>query len=218
MDPVLAAPTLCAGVTAYKAVVQAELKPGSWLVVLGAGGGLGHYAVQYGLLRTPFVVGVVSGEKKGELVKGFGAEFVDFKTTPDLRAAIDGLTDGRGAVAVIVAAGSSAAFATAASLLGVEGVLCCIGIPAGGGRLLTPVSEIVIKGLRIKGNLVGSLGECMEAVELVRTGKVKPKVFVREFEELPKVYEELERGDIGGRVMLRVGDDPGAMVGLESKL
>jgi propanol-preferring alcohol dehydrogenase len=58
----------------------------------------------------------------------------------------------------------------------------------------------------------------MEAMELVRRGKVKPKVVVREFEELPRVYEELERGDIAGRVALRIGDDPGEMVGLESKL
>ena len=108
MDPVLAAPTLCGGVTAYKAVMQAYLKPGSWLVVLGAGGGLGHYAAQYGLL------------------KGLGAEFVDYKATSDLRAAVHGFTDGRGADAVIVAAESNAAFATAAGLLGVEGgsVLC----------------------------------------------------------------------------------------------
>jgi hypothetical protein len=116
VDPILAAPTLCAGVTAYKAVMQAELKPSSWLVVLGAGGGFGHYAVQYGLLWTPFVVGVDAGKEKGELVRGFGAEFVDYKATPDLRAAIDELTDGRSADAVIVAARSSATFATAASL------------------------------------------------------------------------------------------------------
>jgi propanol-preferring alcohol dehydrogenase len=97
-------------------------------------------------------------------------------------------------------------------------VLCCLDIPPGGGRLLTPVSEIVIKGLKIKGNLVGSLKECMEAVELVRRGKVKPKVFVREFKELPKVYKELEEGDVVGRIVLKIGDDPGAMTGLGSKL
>ena len=218
IDPVLAAPTLCAGLTAYKAVLIADLKLSSHLVVLGAGGGLGHYAVQYGLLRTPFVIGIDTGSKKEELVTSLGAKFVDFKTTPDLRAAINKLTKDKGADAVIVTAGSDAAFATSASLLGVEGVLCCIGIPPGGGRLLTPASEIVIKGLKIKGNLVGSLKECMEAVELVRAGKVKPNVFVREFKELPKVYEELERGDIAGRVVLRIGDDPGATIGLESKL
>jgi propanol-preferring alcohol dehydrogenase len=105
---VLAAPTLCAGLTAYKAVLKAELKPSSHLVVLGAGGGLGHYAVQYGLLRTPLVIGVDTGSKKEELVTSLGAKFIDFKTTPDLRAAIDKLTDNRGADAVIVTAGSSA--------------------------------------------------------------------------------------------------------------
>ena len=96
--------------------------------------------------------------------------------------------------------------------------MCCVGIPASGGRLWTPVSEIVIKGLKTKRSLAGSLGECTEAVELVRKGKAKPKVFVREFDELPKVYEELERGDRAGRVVLRVGDDPGEMVGVGSKL
>lgn len=119
---------------------------------------------------------------------------------------------------MIVTAGSNAAFATAASLLRTEGTLCCIGIPPGGGQFLTPVSEVVIKGLTIKGNLVGNLKECLEAVELVRAGKVRPKVFVREFGELARVYEELERGDVAGRVVLKVGEDPGPNVGVESKL
>lgn len=159
-----------------------------------------------------------TGTQKRDLITSLGATFIDFKTTPNLRAAIDALTNNKGADAVIVTAGSSAAFATAASLLRVEGVLCCIGIPPGGGKLLTPVSEIVIKGLQIKGNLVGNLKECMEAVELVRAGKVKPKVLVREFRELSDVYEELERGDVAGRVVLRVGEDPGETVGMASKL
>lgn len=50
------------------------------------------------------MVGVDVGEKRGELVRGLGAEFVGYKTTPDLRAAIDEFTDGRGADAVVVAA------------------------------------------------------------------------------------------------------------------
>ena len=126
VDPVLAAPTLCGGVTAYKAVMKAEMRPGSWLVVLGAGGGLGHYAAQYGPLRTPFVVGIDAVRENGELVKGLGAEFVDYKATSDLRAAVDGFT---GADAVIVAAQSSAAFATAAGrddprkMVGLESML-----------------------------------------------------------------------------------------------
>lgn len=41
------APILCAGVTVYKAIKESGVKAGEWLVIPGAGGGLGHLAVQY---------------------------------------------------------------------------------------------------------------------------------------------------------------------------
>lgn len=42
-----AGPIMCGGVTAYKACKTSEVKPGQWIVLPGAGGGLGHFAVQY---------------------------------------------------------------------------------------------------------------------------------------------------------------------------
>lgn len=54
---------------------------------------------------------------------------------------------------------------------------------------------------------MGSLKECLEAVDLVRRGVVKPKVTVRPFEDLPGVYEELEKGDITGRIVLKIAKD-----------
>lgn len=41
VDPVVTAPTLCAGLTAYKAVLNSDVKAGESLIVVGAGGGLG---------------------------------------------------------------------------------------------------------------------------------------------------------------------------------
>ncbi|KAK6416475.1 hypothetical protein LTR81_010059 [Elasticomyces elasticus] len=209
VDPVLAAPTLCAGLTAYKSVKNAAVKPGQVVVVVGAGGGLGQYAVQYALAFGARVIGVDGGQQKHDFVTSFGAEFVDFRECPDVVAKVQDLTTG-GAHAVIVAAASSAAFSQAASMLRIGGTMCLIGIPPRGGHIDTTVAEIVIKGITIIGNLVGNLGECLDAVELVRTGKVKPKVFVRPFRDLSKVYEELERGDVAGRVVLMIGEDPGS--------
>lgn len=107
---------------------------------------------------------------------------------------------------MIVTAGNATAFSHACEMLRVGGTLCCVGIPPGRPHLETPISMIVIKGLKITGNLVGSLSECMEAVELVRRGVVKPNVVVRPFRELSKVYEEMEKGDISGRIVLKVAD------------
>ena len=206
-DPVTIGPVLCAGLTAYKAVLNTEVKVGEWLVVVGAGGGLGQFAVQYALVRGARVLGVDSGAQKRDYIKGLGAEFLDFKESTDLVADVKRITDG-GAQAAVVTAGSPQAYKLAADLLRTEGTLCACGIPPGGGRLDTAVSGIVIKGLKIKGNLVGNLKECLEAVDQVNAGIVKPRVYVRPFRDLPKIYEEMERGDILGRMVVKIGDDP----------
>lgn len=104
-------------------------------------------------------------------------------------------------------AGNAKAFARAADMLKVGGTLCCVGIPSQIGFIETPVSAIAVKSLHITGNLVGSLKECLEAVDLVRRGVVKPKITVRDFADLPAVYSEMEKGDISGRIVLKVAKD-----------
>lgn len=39
---------MCGGVTAYVACKRSQVKPGQWLVLPGAGGGLGHVSVFLG--------------------------------------------------------------------------------------------------------------------------------------------------------------------------
>lgn len=167
----------------------------------------GKYLVQYALAQGAIVYAVDGGAEKGEFLKSLGVTgYVDFTTTPNLIGKIHEITDG-GADAVIVTAANPKAFAQAAEMLAVGGTLSCVGIPAERGYLETPISTIVIKGLHITGNLVGSLKECLEAVDLVRRGIVKPKVTVRPFEDLPKIYQELERGDVLGRIVLKIAKD-----------
>ena len=42
-----AAPFLCAGLTVDSGLKKAGLTSGNWVVISGAGGGLGHLAIQY---------------------------------------------------------------------------------------------------------------------------------------------------------------------------
>ncbi|KAJ5302956.1 Polyketide synthase enoylreductase [Penicillium atrosanguineum] len=203
IDPVVMGPVLCAGLTAYKAVLNAHVRPGSWLVVVGAGGGLGHLAVQYARAQGALVIGVDTGADRKEFVHGIGAQhFIDFAVEDPVKKVKE--ITGLGAHAVVVTAGNAQAFAHACDMLRVGGTLSCVGIPPGAPCLETPICTIVIKGLRITGNLVGSLKECMEAVDLVRRGVVKPVIKVRPFKDLPLVYEEMEKGDISGRVVLQI--------------
>jgi propanol-preferring alcohol dehydrogenase len=207
VDPSIQGPVLCAGVTAYNAVLNANIKKGQYMVVLGAGGGLGHFAVQYGLALGAKIIAVDSGDSKKSLAESYGVEaFVDFTKTKDVVGDVLALT-GIGADAVVVTSGSAKAYAQAADMLRPGGSLSCVGIPAGKTLLQIPVAGIVVKGLHITGGLVGSLKEGMEAMEYVRKGVVKPRVEIRKFRELPQVYEQLEKGYVSGRIVLRIADE-----------
>ncbi|KAK7750286.1 hypothetical protein SLS62_007803 [Diatrype stigma] len=189
------------------AVKNANVKIGDWLVVVGAGGGLGHFAVQYAAAQGAQVIGVDGGAAKGDFVKSIGAsKYIDFQTTPDLVQEVKNITNG-GAHAVVVTAANPKAFSLAADMLRVGGTLSCVGIPSEKGYIQTPVSSIAIKGLHITGNLIGSLKECLEAVDLVRRGLVKPRITVRDFADLPAVYDELEKGEVSGRIVLKVAKE-----------
>lgn len=160
--------------------------------------------MQYAKAQGALVIGVDAMDKC-DLVLGLGVEeFIDF-TSSDPVQRVQEIT-GLGAHAVVVTAGSAKAFAHACDMLRVGGTLSCVGIPMGRPCLETPICTIVIKGLRITGNLTGSLKECLEAVDLVRRGLVVPEIKVVGFKDLPQVYEQMEKGDIAGRVVLKIGE------------
>lgn len=64
-----------AGTTAYDLTHAVELVPGQTLLVLGAGGGVGHLAAEIGRVRQLEVIGIAS-EAKRALVESTGAAFV----------------------------------------------------------------------------------------------------------------------------------------------
>jgi alcohol dehydrogenase, propanol-preferring len=75
LDPVTAAPLMCAGVTAYGAVLKANLAPGKTCIVIGCGG-LGQYAVQLAKLTGATVIAVDASTAKLEHARSLGADAV----------------------------------------------------------------------------------------------------------------------------------------------
>lgn len=101
LDPAAAAALPLAGQTALQALREAEaLSPGRRVCVIGASGGVGHFAVQIARAYGADVTGVCSA-RNAELVKRLGAaHVVDYAATPDARdwGRFDAVIDCVGAV------------------------------------------------------------------------------------------------------------------------
>ncbi|KAK0521709.1 alcohol dehydrogenase [Tilletia horrida] len=200
-----AAPILCAGLTVYKSLKQANLSAGESVVVLGSGGGLGHLCCQYAAAAGLRVIAIDTGEEKRDFSLKCGAEtFLDFRTLSptELSAAVRGASpDQLGAHAAIVAASSAAAYEQALSYLRPHGTLVALGLPAN-AKMSVDVLSTVIRQLTIKGSYVGNRQEAIEALDMAARGKVKVSYHLRGLTELSEVFEQMEKGQLVGRIVL----------------
>ena len=129
-----AAPMLCAGVTTYAALRRSGVKSGQWVVIAGAGGGLGHIACQLASRGMALrVIGIDDGSKE-QLAKDCGAEhFIDITKHDEKSVAeeVVKVAGGLGASAVIVCTASNNAYAQSIEYLRFGGTVVCVGVPEG---------------------------------------------------------------------------------------
>ncbi|QRG37022.1 hypothetical protein FDK38_001390 [Candidozyma auris] len=192
------APILCAGLTTYKAMKESGAKAGNWVAIVGAGGGLGSLAVQYAKAMGFMVLGIDGGKDKTQWAKSLGShEVVDFTTVPDLPRTVVEKTGG-GAHAVINVSASATALQQAFAYARPTGSIVLVGIP-GKPIIDLPILPTVSRQLKIVGSMVGNRKDTQEALEFFARGLIKSPVKVAGLSELPRIFEEMDKGVILGR-------------------
>ncbi|ODN77762.1 hypothetical protein, variant 1 [Cryptococcus amylolentus CBS 6039] len=206
LDSAGAASILCAGVTTYKALKVSNTKVGDWVALPGAGGGLGHLAVQYAKAMGLKVIAIDTGDAKEKLVKSLGADaWVDFRTTKDLVGDVKAITGGLGPSAALVTAANKSGYTQAIDYLKPSGTLVAVGMPD--AEMGANVFWTVFKSIRIQGSYVGNRQDAYEALEIAAAGKVKVVYEQKTLADLKDVYEDLEAGKIAGRIVLEVAKE-----------
>lgn len=195
------APVLCAGVTVYKGLKVTNVRPGQWVVISGIGG-LGHIAVQYAVAMGMRVAAVDISEEKLALARSHGAEVTVNAMNEDPVAAIQKATGG--SHGVLVTAVHPAAFGQAIGMTRRGGTIVFNGLPP--GDFPAPIFDIVLKGLTIRGSIVGTRQDMIEALEFYHRGKIKPTITERKLDDINEVLDEMRQGKIDGRVVLRYAD------------
>ncbi|KAL0947800.1 hypothetical protein HGRIS_013873 [Hohenbuehelia grisea] len=204
MDSAEAAPILCGGVTVYKALKQTNTIVGNWVAISGAGGGLGHLAVQYAVAMGLRVIAIDTGAEKKDLALKLGAEkWIDFKESTNIIQEIQSAADGVGPHAAVIAAGDGAPFNQAIMYLRPTGTLVAVGMP-GNAALNVPIPLLIGKSLTIRGTAVGNRQDSVEALALAASGKIKCHYQLKELGDLNGIYQDMANGKITGRIVLKL--------------
>lgn len=194
------APILCAGVTTYKGLKETEVRPGEWVAISGVGG-LGHVAIQYAKAMGLHVVAVDVSAKKLDLASRLGADIVVDCTRDDPVASVRRATAG-GVHGALVTAVSVPAFRQAIGMVRRKGTVALVGLPP--GEFGTPIFDVVLKRITIRGSIVGTRHDLVEAIALARDSKIQPIVTTSQLEEVNAVFARLAAGQVEGRVVLSI--------------
>lgn len=195
------APILCAGVTVYKGLKMTEAKPGQWVAISGIGG-LGHVAVQYAKAMGLHVAAIDVGQDKLDLATRLGADLVVNAKEQDPAAFLH--KEVGGMHGVLVTAVSPIAFSQGLGALRRGGTIALNGLPPGSFDL--PIFETVLKGLTVRGSIVGTRKDLQEAIDFAVEGKVKATVHAAKLEDINEVFDKMKKGEIEGRMVMEIAE------------
>jgi NADPH:quinone reductase-like Zn-dependent oxidoreductase len=194
IDHSTAAAIPLAGLAAWQALAAAGLQPGQTILIHGAGGGVGTFAVQFAIQQGARVLGTASSDKV-ELLRELGvAEVIDYTTTrfEDVARDVDVVLDTIGGE---VAERSWAVLRPAGTLVTLAGQPDQAAAAARGVRGLGVMAQAKVADLT-------------EIAALIDARRVKPIVStVLPLAEARAAHELMERGHARGKIVLRVVEE-----------
>jgi NADPH:quinone reductase-like Zn-dependent oxidoreductase len=174
MDYAESATLPCAGLTAWRAVVEeASLAKGDWVLVQGSGG-VSIFALQIAKALGCRVIATSSSEAKMARLRELGAdEVINYREQSDwgrMAREVSG-----GGVALVVEVGGPGTISQSVRALKIGGTIAMIGVLTGiSGEV--PLASLMQRNGRIVGITVGSQAQQRHMTEAFEEWKLKPVV------------------------------------------
>ncbi|HYK60399.1 MAG TPA: zinc-dependent alcohol dehydrogenase [Bryobacteraceae bacterium] len=192
-----AAPILCAGVTMWKALKETEAQPGQWVAISGVGG-LGQLGVQYAVAMGLQVIAIDIDPEKLPVAKRMGAEITLNAKQDDVVKTVQ--SEIGGAHGVVVTAVSLSAFTQAIDITRRKGTCVLVGLPP--GEFPTPIFDVVLKRITIRGSLVGTRADLQDCLSIAAHRNIRSHAQTEPLEKVNRTLDDLRQGKIKGRVVL----------------
>lgn len=201
LDAIEAAALPLAGATALQLLDRLAPRPGEWMLVHGAAGGVGHLLVQAAHARGVRVAAPARSARHAVL-HGLGVEVVVDREDPDPLAAVREAVGGD--VQMV------------ADLVGGGLLAASLGVIAEGGRaasivdLAGDLEDALDRNLTLHGVLVRPGRDALDALAaLVDAGQLAPIIDeVLELEQAPRAHHRVATGSGQGKLVLVTGHAP----------
>ncbi|GAA5936274.1 uncharacterized protein JCM15063_002766 [Sporobolomyces koalae] len=200
LDPVQAAPLLCAGVTVFNALRHQDVMPGDVVAVQGLGG-LGSLALQFARSSGYHTVALSQSSNKKDMAMKLGAHsFVD-GSKEDQAEALQKLG---GAKVILALAPNGEAMAKLIGGLAVNGQLLVIAL---GDSLTVPMardSPLIQKRLSIRGWPSGTAQDSEETVAFAQSAKVECMCETFGLDKIQEAYDRMMEGKARFRCVIKM--------------
>lgn len=200
LEPRLAAPLLCAGITVYSPLRTWNVGPGSRVGVIGIGG-LGHLAVRFAASLGAKVTVITRTAGKADEAHTLGADGVLLSTSAEAMSKAASAFD-----VIIDTIPVPHDVSPYVSLLDVEGALVIVGNL---GEMAPFNSLPLIMGRRrITGSPSGGIRQTQEMLDFCARSGVVPECELLPIEQINQAFERMERGDVRYRFVIDMSSLP----------
>jgi acryloyl-coenzyme A reductase len=201
MDYATAAVLACTVAAPLHALRRAAIAPGDSVLITGASGGLGIHAVQLAKLFAASVIAVTSSSHKVEAIRRYGADAVIVAADGQFASEVKSATGGRGVDACLEIAGAPT-LGESLRCMAPRGRVVIIGNVEQQQAAINP-GVVILRELEIRGAMIYTRAEVLDAIELVSAGKLKAVIGGSfPLAEAPDVHERLGNRELVGRAVL----------------
>jgi NADPH2:quinone reductase len=191
-----AAPLLCAGVTTYNALRNAEARSGDLVAIQGLGG-LGHLGVQFARAMGFEVVALSRGSGKAAFARELGAHHVIDTTEGDVGESLMALG---GAKVILATAPDAPAISALIPGLRLQGSLIVVGAPQ--DPIQVTAADLIRRKARIQGWASGTASDSTDTMAFAHAHDIHPRIETFPLQDAATGYARMMDGSVRFRSVL----------------
>ena len=181
---------------------KADVKPGEWVLVMGATGALGNCCVQVAKMLGAKVIAGAGADERVELAKSYGADFGINYRKRDLLEEVLSLTGNQGVDVVCENISDPTLWPGAFNSLAINGRMVTAGAH-GGGTVTLDMKHLYMRRLRIIGTAGTNVPDVYKALDAAGQGRIRAIIDrIMPLREAAAAHRIVEKKQIPGKIIL----------------